>query len=154
MPKETIYSYSLPYKFNFVPGVILFLVILTFIVNIAAANKIYLYLTVGILFSSFIILSFLEKKKVAYTISFNDDGLFAKRILSSDIFIKWKDIKNLRFSGYGRYLHSGNIVKYLYAEVIEATDKRIIIRREIRGYDELIREIENKSGKVFQETVS
>jgi hypothetical protein len=47
---------------------------------------------------------------------------------------------------------SGKLEKYLYAEIISKDKRKIVIRRDIENFDELIQVIENQTGKSFEAT--
>jgi hypothetical protein len=147
---EKTYQYSLSYKFNFVPGLLFILFLLILVVISSSTTTTYGYVFLSCLLIYYGTLVFIEKKRVARRITISNKGITAKRFLSDDIFIKWSDIKSLGYAGHGLFLVSGKIEKYLYCEVV-ATDKRkVIFRREIKGYSELIQSIENNAGGKFK----
>jgi hypothetical protein len=47
---------------------------------------------------------------------------------------------------------SGKLEKYLYAEIISKDKRKIVIRRDIENFDELIQVIENQTRKSFEAT--
>jgi hypothetical protein len=147
---EKTYQYSLFYKLNFVPGLLFILFFLILVVISSSTTKIYGYVFLSCLLIYFGALFFVERKRVARRITISNEGITAKRFLSDDIFIKWSDIKSLGYAGHGLFLVSGKIEKYLYCEIVASDKRKIIFRREIKGYPELIQSIENNAGEKFK----
>jgi len=144
-----IYKYSLWYKLNFIPGLSIILFLLLMVRFLPSTSKITGYLFLTGLFISFIVLNLKEKVKVARKILVDDESIRAERYFSNAVTIKWCDIESLSYTVKGLFIVSGKLVRYLYAEVISIDGKKIVVRRDINGYDELIQLIEIKTHKVF-----
>ena len=147
---EKTYSYPLSYKLHYIPGILFISCILVLAVLLPSTTKVYGYTVIAVVFVWFCILVFLERKKVAINITVSDDGLTADKFLSEEVFIRWSDIEALNYAGRGLFLVSGKLEKYLYAEVIALNRNKIVIRREIKGYHELIKEVQTRTGRTFQ----
>jgi hypothetical protein len=148
--EERTYHYSLLHKLNYIPGTIFILFFLALVIVLPSTTKIYGYVVFICLLILHSVLVFIGRKKVANEITINSEGLMAKRFLSSDSVIKWSDIESLRYTGKGLFLISWKLEKYIYAEVVAADSRKIIIRREIIGFNDLIEQIQNRSGRLFQ----
>ncbi len=147
---EKTYRYSLLYKLNFIPGLLFILFFLILAVISSSTTKIYGYVFLSCLLIYYVALVLVEKKRVARRITISNEGITAKRFLSNDIFIKWSDIKSLGYTGHGLFLVSGPIKRYLYCEVVAKDNRKIIFRREIKGYSKLIKSIENNAEGKFE----
>ena len=142
------FSYPLSYKLNYIPGICYILFFLILIKVLPSTTKLYGYsFFVGLLIY-FIILVLRERAKIAKIIVVDDSAITAEKY-GNNVYIKWDDVVSLHYGGKGLYLVSWKLVKYLFAEVISRDGEKIVIRREINGYDELIQLIEMKTGKVF-----
>ena len=143
------FEYSLLYKLNFIPGILYVALLFTAVIILPSSSKLYGYLVVLSILLLFIISVIKEKLKIPKKIIVNNDLIIAETYTKDNISIKWEDVKLLQYSGKGLYLVSKKVVRNLYAEVLSIHGKKIIIRREIVGYDELIHLIEKFSGKQF-----
>jgi hypothetical protein len=139
----------MPYRLNFIPSLLLISAVYLVIAILPSSNRGIGYLSWSVISCFVVFLIVKERKRVATEIRVNDVGITAHYSNSLEIPMRWDDIVSLVLSGKGLWLVSSKVEKYLYAEVVSNDDKRIIIRREIEGYSDLISAVESKTGKTF-----
>ena len=148
LPSKT-YKYGLSYKLNYLPGLLFVLAVYAVITFLPSSNK-----NIGYFFWSAVVclvvfLFIKERKRIATEVRVNDLGITAHHFNSNEISMCWNDIDSVVCTGKGLWLVSFKIEKYLYTEIVSKNNERIIIRRELEGYRDLISTIERKTGIVF-----
>lgn len=144
-----LFEYSIYYKLNFIPFCLLFCFLYIFIHMTPSDNKNIGYLCVTTLFVLCISLFSREKIRIPAKILVCDDSILAKRIFIKDINIKYTEIVTLNRSGYGVVTLSGCYSDYFYLEIIGSNNNKIVIRRDIERFNELLAHIERRIGKRF-----
>lgn len=93
-----------------------------------------------------------EKRRVAQQVIVSNESILGSGSYTKGICIHWSDVDSLTRTGKGLFYVSGKLEKFLYAEIISKDKRKIVIRRDIENFDELIQVIENQTGKSFEAT--
>ncbi len=145
------YKYPWTYKLNFLPGVLFVSFFLYLVSQSRSEDKIYGYIIFGVILAFFILLVFLDKRKIAGEIHTTDEAIIAKRKYKNDNLIEWQQIESLKKEGSSYSISTKKKDIKMYAIVIAKNNKRIVIRREINNYNHLLSVIETKTGKRFED---
>ena len=149
---ERTFTHGVLYRLNFLPWLIIMTFLMVMVCVLPSNNKQPGYILVSVLSASCFFLWLRERRRVAEKIVVDEEAVAASGSLTKHTRIDWNDVDILMRTGRGSYLISGKIEKFLYAEIISRDKRRIVIRRDIPKFDELIRVVENTTGKTFEPT--
>ena len=145
------YNHGVLYSLNFLPWVAIMTLLLVMVYVFPSGNKQPGYVFVSALSAWCCFLWLREKRKVAEKVVVDEESIVASGSFTKHTYIHWKDVDLLMRTGRGLYFVSGKMEKFLYAEIISKEEK-IVIRRDIPKFDELIKLIENRTEKTFEPT--
>lgn len=136
---KKVYTYPLGYNIRFAPMLVFCLIIIIHAINrTPSESRMYLILFVICLFLYCLALVVFEKRIIAKNITVDDNAISADIFMGRSKTIEWQNIKSLRYIGTGFYLYTFRYEPYLYAQIVGQREK-IIIRREINDYQNLIK---------------
>jgi len=148
---EKKYHYSWAYKINFLPGILTFVFFIYLVSLSGSPSRIYGYIAFGSGLIFHLRSNFKERKKVAKEIVLTESGIVAKHNFKGELLIEWSNIESMSKERADFEMRHWKLQKTnVYGVITSKDNKKIIFRKEIINYDELIRLIETKTGNVFE----